>query len=77
MSDGKVKITVKDNGPLRIEGDIELCDGTGEPYDLAGRKAISLCRCAKSNKLPFCDGAHGQCGFEQKVTAAALPPPKH
>ncbi len=68
------KITVKDNGPLRIEGDFEIYDATGERYDLGGREVISLCRCGQSIKLPFCDGAHSKCGFESKVKAEALPP---
>lgn len=68
-----VKITVKDNGPLRVEGTIELVDGSGKAFDLGGRTAISLCRCAQSKNLPFCDGTHGGCGFESKVEARALP----
>ena len=28
------KITVKDNGPLRLEGDFEIYDAAGERYDL-------------------------------------------
>ena len=68
------KITVKDNGPLRLEGDFEIYDAAGERYDLGGRNVISLCRCGQSVKLPFCDGTHSKCGFESKVKAEALPP---
>lgn len=70
------KITVKDNGSLRLEGDFEIFDAAGNKYDLAGRTTISLCRCGASEKKPFCDGAHSRCGFESKVIAEALPPPK-
>lgn len=70
-----VKITVKDNGSLRIEGEVELFDGKGEKYDLAGRQAFSLCRCGQSDNKPFCDGTHSRCGFESQVIAVALPPP--
>lgn len=69
-----VKITVKDNGSLRIEGDVELCDAAGNKFDLGGRTAISLCRCGASANKPFCDGAHSKCGFESTVVAVALPP---
>ena len=68
------KITVKNNGSLRIEGDFELCDAGGKTYDLGGRTAISLCRCGQTQDKPFCDGSHGRCGFESTVEARALPP---
>ena len=72
----KTKITVRDNGPLRIEGQFELLDATGKAYDLGGREAVSLCRCGKSADTPFCDGSHSRCAFESKVTARDLPPKK-
>ncbi len=62
-------ITVKNNGSIRVEGDFELRDGSGNKFDLAGKNAISLCRCGASAKKPFCDGAHGKCGFESQVQA--------
>jgi CDGSH-type Zn-finger protein len=70
------KITVSNNGSLRIEGEIEIYDGAGAKYDLAGRTIISLCRCGQSNNKPFCDGSHARCGFESQVVATVLPPPK-
>ncbi|MGH7811677.1 MAG: CDGSH iron-sulfur domain-containing protein [Candidatus Binatia bacterium] len=70
------KITVNNNGSLRIEGDLEIYDGSGNQYDLAGRTVISLCRCGQSNNKPFCDGSHARCGFESQVVATVLPPPK-
>jgi CDGSH-type Zn-finger protein len=70
------KITVKNNGSLRIEGDIEIYDDSGNKYDLAGRTVIGLCRCGQSNNKPFCDGSHARCGFESQVVATVLPAPK-
>jgi len=70
------KITVNNNGSIKIEGDIEIYDGAGNKYDLAGRTAISLCRCGQSNNKPFCDGSHARCGFESQVVATVLPAPK-
>ncbi len=70
------KITVNNNGPLRIEGDFEIYDSSGAKYDLSGRTIISLCRCGQSNNKPFCDGSHARCGFESQVVATVLPPPK-
>jgi CDGSH-type Zn-finger protein len=70
------KITVKDNGSLRVEGDFELYDMAGNKYDLAGRQHISLCRCGASAKKPFCDHAHRTAGFQSVCSAYALEPPK-
>jgi CDGSH-type Zn-finger protein len=70
------KITVRNNGPLRIEGDFEILDNTGAGYDLAGRTVISLCRCGHSENKPFCDGSHGRVGFQNESKARALPPPQ-
>ncbi|MBO0727453.1 MAG: CDGSH iron-sulfur domain-containing protein [Blastocatellia bacterium] len=70
------KITVKNNGSLRIEGEIEIYDDAGNKYDLAGRTVIGLCRCGQSSNKPFCDGSHARCGFESQVVATVLPAPK-
>ena len=70
------KITVNNNGSLKLEGEIELYDAAGGKYDLAGRTKISLCRCGQSANKPFCDGTHSRCGFESQVVATVLPPPK-
>lgn len=69
------KITVRDNGPLRIEGDFELCDVNGEAFSTPGREYISLCRCGGSSNKPFCDGTHSRNGFQSQVKARVLPPP--
>ena len=71
-----VKITVNKNGSLRVEGAVEIYDGDGNKYDLAGRTVVGLCRCGQSNNKPFCDGSHARCGFESVVVATTLPPPK-
>ncbi len=70
------KITPSHNGPIRIEGDFELLDPSGKPFGLAGRTAISLCRCGHSANKPFCDGSHKTVGFLNQVEARELPPPK-
>lgn len=70
------KITVNNNGSLRIEGEFELLDPQGNRFDLAGRQVISLCRCGQSENKPFCDGAHSRCGFQSDIVARALPPKK-
>ena len=69
------KITVRDNGPLRVEGDFEICDPQGNAFGLAGRTVISLCRCGHSANKPFCDGSHKTAGFQDQQVARDLPPP--
>jgi CDGSH-type Zn-finger protein len=70
------KITVRNNGALRLEGDIALFDENGRPWGLAGRTALSLCRCGHSANKPFCDSSHKRVGFSSNCEAGELPPPK-
>ncbi len=69
------KITINNNGSLKIEGDFEIVDKSGAAYDLAGRNVIGLCRCGLSKNKPFCDGSHNG-HFEHDATAYSLPPKK-
>lgn len=62
-----IKITVRPNGPYRVEapeGSVELVDAQGNKYDLTGKTAFSLCRCGGSINKPFCDGTHSKIGFQ-------------
>jgi CDGSH-type Zn-finger protein len=70
------RITVMNNGSLRVEGDFEIADQNGGVYDLAGRTRVSLCRCGQSSDKPFCDSTHKTCGWDSVVIARELPPPK-
>jgi CDGSH-type Zn-finger protein len=70
------KIAPQNNGPIRIEGEFEIVDPSGALFGLAGRTAISLCRCGHSANKPFCDGSHHREGFSDTVVARELPPPK-
>ena len=76
MSD--VKITVRKNGPLVLEGAdaVQLLDPTGKAYGLGGRAAVSLCRCGACAHKPFCDGSHNHHGFQDEPEARDLPPKK-
>ena len=71
MADERVTITVRKNGPYRVEGPIKLVDADGREWDLAGKPAISLCRCGGSVNKPFCDGTHSKIGFQGAETAVA------
>jgi CDGSH-type Zn-finger protein len=66
----EVKITVRKNGSLKVEGPIELYDADGGRFPLDPSKpAIALCRCGASKNAPFCDGSHNACGFDSEVKA--------
>lgn len=69
------KITVNNNGCLKIEGEFEILDRNGNPYDLAGRTTVGICRCGLSKNKPFCDGSH-KGHFDHDAIAFALPPKK-
>lgn len=69
------KVSVMNNGSLRIEGDFEIVDQEGRPFGLAGRTKVSLCRCGQSSNKPFCDGTHKSCGFASQLVAFDLPAP--
>ena len=56
MSD-KVKITVRDNGSLKIAGDFTIVDVEGNEIPHEG-ESTGLCRCGHSANKPFCDGSH-------------------
>jgi len=62
MSD--VKITVKENGALRIEGGIPIFDAEGNSLTIPIGKPYSLCTCGRSSRKPFCDGSHKTNGFD-------------
>jgi CDGSH-type Zn-finger protein len=69
------RITVMNNGSLRVEGDFEILDQEGRPFGLAGRTRVTLCRCGQSARKPFCDSTHKTCGFDSSIVAFDLPPP--
>jgi CDGSH-type Zn-finger protein len=68
------RITVRNDGSLRVEGDFEIADQDGKVYGLAGRPKVGLCRCGHSETKPFCDGSHKRLNFQSVVQAHDLPP---
>ena len=68
-----VKITIRKDGPYRVEGDFQLFDAEGNAVPIEpGKegKPISLCRCGASSRKPFCDGTHSKIGFRGAEEAA-------
>jgi CDGSH-type Zn-finger protein len=68
------KLTVRNNGSVKVEGDFEIMDQEGKPFGLGGRANIALCRCGLSAIKPFCDGSHKKGNFESAIQAFDLPP---
>lgn len=50
------RIRIRKDGPLEIEGGIELRNA--EWGECASREHYTLCRCGASKMKPFCDGTH-------------------
>ena len=59
-----VKIEVRENGPNRVTGPIEIVDSSGANYSIPEGRWVTLCRCGHSAEKPFCDGAHRDAGFQ-------------
>lgn len=58
---GVLKVTPITNGPLHIEGNLEICAGTGRTLNRVTE--TRLCRCGHSSNKPYCDGTHLKVGF--------------
>lgn len=69
------KLTINNNGSVKIDGDFEIVDMQGNNYGLQGRTVVSICRCGLSANKPFCDGSH-KGHFEHNAVAFDLPPRK-
>ncbi len=61
VRNGPLKVTPAPNGPLIVQGNAEVCSGTGRTVTRTRKTA--LCRCGASATKPFCDGSHQRVGF--------------
>ncbi len=59
--DGPLTVTPLKNGPLQLEGNLEIVSGTGRT--LSRVTQTYLCRCGGSRNKPYCDGSHRKAGF--------------
>jgi len=59
--DGVLTVTPTKDGPLMVEGALEICAGSGRTIE-RGEK-FWLCRCGASANKPYCDGSHKRMGF--------------
>lgn len=58
---GPLAVKPLPNGPVIVEGNLEICSGTGRT--IARGKKTALCRCGGSKNKPYCDGTHSKIGF--------------
>ncbi len=56
------KIKVNKNGPLLVQGDIEITNTDGSTETKS--KVTAFCRCGESSNKPYCDGEHNKIGFQ-------------
>ena len=68
---GPLNITAVENGPLLLEGNLQIIAGTGRVAWEGSRCA--LCRCGASKNKPFCDGAHRKTGFTADALSSGEP----
>jgi uncharacterized Fe-S cluster protein YjdI len=52
----KTTIKLMKTGPLLVSGSFTLIDENGNNVTCGDK--ISICRCRKSKRMPFCDGTH-------------------
>ncbi len=57
-------VALKPNGPIRVSGGVPIEREDGSIVDPGER--VSLCRCGRSNVMPFCDGSHKEVGFSDE-----------
>jgi len=61
VRNGPLAIEPVTDGPLELEGNLEIVSGTGRVVARVTR--TRLCRCGGSANKPFCDGTHERIGF--------------
>lgn len=79
------KIKITKNGPYLVSGGVPLtretivpdAEGESETWRVDGPiecgERYALCRCGKSQRKPFCDGAHVSAGFDGTEVADRRP----
>ncbi|MHB1514789.1 MAG: CDGSH iron-sulfur domain-containing protein [Acidiferrobacteraceae bacterium] len=59
---GPLRITAIPDGPLKVEGPLEVRSATGRT--VIRSEQLFFCRCGASANKPFCDGSHKKLGFK-------------
>lgn len=58
------QVVVEQNGPLHVQGEVNLIDDQDSDKLIPIGDHYTLCRCGGSKKKPFCDGSHEENDFE-------------
>lgn len=61
---GALTVTPLKDGPLLVQGNLEIVSGTGRTINRVEKTA--LCRCGHSSNKPYCDGTHAKTGFKSE-----------
>lgn len=61
LTDGPLKVTVFEDGPVEVKGNLEVINSDGSR--VARLTEAYFCRCGASGDKPFCDGSHKRIGF--------------
>jgi len=61
LRDGELRIAPTPDGPLHVQGNLEVVSGTGKTVNRVAE--CWLCRCGQSKQKPYCDGSHRAAGF--------------
>ena len=67
VKNGPLNVTPTKDGPLHVEGALEICSASGRT--IARTMETWLCRCGHSKNKPFCDGSHEAAGFKAEGAA--------
>lgn len=59
---GALAISPVPNGPLKVNGALEIVSGTGRTLNRVSK--AFLCRCGASANKPYCDGTHAKINFQ-------------
>lgn len=64
VEQGEVHVNVSANGPLLLNGRVQITHSDGRMESRDG--ATALCRCGASANKPYCDGSHRRVGFNDR-----------
>jgi CDGSH-type Zn-finger protein/uncharacterized Fe-S cluster protein YjdI len=62
VRNGALQVTPLADGPLKVDGSLEVVTGTGRT--ILRTTETYLCRCGASANKPYCDGSHKRIGFK-------------
>jgi CDGSH-type Zn-finger protein len=62
------RLTLNDDGPLLIEGPVEVADADGH-VAVSDRFVVAVCMCRRSRIYPWCDTSHRRRAKPRAVAA--------